>query len=41
MYHSFLVNRHGLQEEDIKREDRQNWTAAQRLTPRKVKLCLQ
>lgn len=41
VYHSFSVDRHGLQEGDIKREDRQNWTAAQRLASRKVQLCLQ
>ena len=28
VYHSFSVDRHGLQDGDIKREDRQNWTAA-------------
>ena len=41
VYHSFSVDKHGLQEGDIQREDRQNWTAAQRLASRKVQLCLQ
>ena len=41
VYHSFSIDRHGLQDGDIKREDRQNWRAAQRLASRKVQLCLQ
>jgi hypothetical protein len=40
VYHSFFSDRHGLHEGDIKHEDRQNWTAAQRLASRKVQLCL-
>ena len=41
VYQLFSVDRHGLQEGEIKREDRQNWTAAQRLASRKVQLFLQ
>ena len=40
VYASFSVDQHGLQEGDIKREDRHNWTAVQRLASTKVQNCL-
>lgn len=40
VYDLFRVHRHGLNEGDWKREDRQNWAGAQRLASRQVQNCL-